>query len=365
MKFAFRLRSNFDLFVTVIASTERLAGLLEKIRSADWIALDTEADSLHAYPEKLCLLQISLPTGDDLIDPLAGLDLSPVFELLHDRELILHGADYDLRLLHRTFHFVPHKIFDTMWAARLVGQTEFGLVHLAARLLGVTLEKGPQKMNWARRPLTERMEAYARNDTRYLLPLARLLKDELIKLGRLEWHEEVCRKVIAECTQPKTMDVEAWRIKGSDRLDRFGLAVLRELWRWREKEAIAANKPPFFVLSHEKLVGLAAHVSKSPELPMAFPKMLPARTARLEAAIKRGLAVPASHYPERAKRRPQELTPSQTRHFEQLKQRRDQHAAELGLDATLLASRAELMAVAKGKDPSKLLMNWQRRFLTG
>src|SRR2546426_9262389 len=168
---------------SVIDSDELLADWLPRVRAADWVAIDTEADSLHAYPEKLCLIQISLPDANELIDPLAALDLSRLFVALRGHELILHGADYDLRLLRRTCGFVPRNIFDTMLAARLLGFAEFSLTRLVNRLLGIHLEKGPQTADWARRPLTERMIAYALNDVRYLKPTADSLDRKSTRLN--------------------------------------------------------------------------------------------------------------------------------------------------------------------------------------
>ena len=167
----------------MIDSEQKLASYLPVLRAAHWVAVDTEADSLHAYPEKVCLIQISTASGDRLVDPLAGLDLDPLLEALSGHELIMHGADYDLRLLRKHHEFVPSAIFDTMLAARLLGLRQFGLGHLVEKYLGVKLEKGPQKANWALRPLTERMERYARNDTHYLKPLADRLKPELEAKG--------------------------------------------------------------------------------------------------------------------------------------------------------------------------------------
>ena len=129
----------------MIATNERLAEWLPRLEAASWIALDTEADSLHAYPEKLCLMQISIPGEDVLLDPLSAVDLSPVLKILKDRELILHGSDYDLRLLRKTFDFVPSSIFDTMLAGLLLGLKQVGLANLVSCHLGVTLEKGPRK----------------------------------------------------------------------------------------------------------------------------------------------------------------------------------------------------------------------------
>ena len=207
-------------------TAEQLAHFLPRLRAAEWIALDTEADSLHAYPAKLCLLQFSIPGADVLVDPLADLDLTPLWDVLRGRELLLHGSDYDLRLLREHHAFVPHKIFDTMIAARLLGVLRFGLQDLVGTTLGVALEKGPQKADWAKRPLTERMEAYARNDTRYLQPLVANLREQLVAKGRLAWAEESCAALVAECAVLPPPDPEReWRIKGSAKLTREELAV--------------------------------------------------------------------------------------------------------------------------------------------
>ena len=221
-----------------------------RLRGTQWVALDTEADSLHAYPEKLCLLQISTAGSDELIDPLAKMDLAPLWAELRSHELIFHAADYDLRLLRKNHSFVPEQIFDTMLAARLLGEKEFSLTNLVGNVLGVQLEKGSQKADWAQRPLTERMENYARNDTRHLKPLSDILRKRLEEKGRIEWHRETCARLIADCSALPSADIESWRLKGSSKLGRGPLAVLRELWQWREGEAIAANKPPYFILKY-------------------------------------------------------------------------------------------------------------------
>ena len=126
----------------VIDTDAKLAALLPAIKSATWLALDTEADSLHAYPEKVCLIQISTAAGDELIDPLGEINLDPLLDALNAHELIMHGADYDLRLLRKHHEFVPSAIFDTMLAARLLGERQFGLSSLVEKFLGVKLDKG-------------------------------------------------------------------------------------------------------------------------------------------------------------------------------------------------------------------------------
>jgi ribonuclease D len=169
----------------VINTETSLAAFLPTVRSAAWVAVDTEADSLHAYPEKLCLLQISTAAGDELVDPLAGMNIDPLLDALAGHELIFHAADYDLRLLRKHHEFVPGAIFDTMLAARLLGMKKFSLGDLVETGLGVKLEKGSQKADWARRPLTPKMEDYARNDTRYLKPLADRQRPARVASGKL------------------------------------------------------------------------------------------------------------------------------------------------------------------------------------
>ncbi len=350
----------------MVDNEQKLREFLPTLQDASWVAVDTEADSLHAYPEKVCLIQISTVAGDRLIDPLAEMVLDPVLEALSGHELIMHGADYDLRLLRKHHEFVPSAIFDTMLAARLLGLRQFGLSHLVHAYLGVKLEKGPQKANWAVRPLTERMERYARNDTHYLKPLADQLKRDLDAKGRLEWHRESCARLIADSAQSRTLDADSvWRLRGSHQLGRPALAVLRELWQWREAEAVASNKPPFFVLSHDLLVAIAAAAAGARPVDSLLPKHLSERRrCSLAKAIAHGLHIPPEEHPKilrHSGRRPSEL---QRKRFLQLQARRDHQAVELGIDPTLIASRATLSELAHNWEVhSSDLMNWQKQLL--
>jgi len=350
----------------VIETDEKLAAWLPKLRAAKWVALDTEADSLHAYPEKVCLIQISIADSDRLVDPLAKINLDPLLDALNAHELIMHGADYDLRLLRKHHEFTPSAIFDTMLAARLLGERQFGLSSLVERFLGVKLDKGSQKADWARRPLTEKMETYARNDTHYLKSLSDKLKLELQQKNRLAWHQESCARLIAECSQPPVVDGDfVWRIKGSSRLDRRELAVLRELWHWREKEAVAANRPPFFILNHEKLADIAcAAVENHPVENLLSPRMSPRRRETLLEAVRTGLAVPAGRQPEIILQKFERPSEAERRRYAELARCRDAHAYKLGIDPTLIASKSTLGDLARDWDRhSPELMGWQRELL--
>ena len=350
----------------MIDNDVKLAAFLPIIKSVSWLALDTEADSLHAYPEKICLIQISTADGDELIDPLAGMNLDPLLDALNAHELIMHGADYDLRLLRKHHEFVPSAIFDTMLAARLLGERQFGLSSLAEKFLGVKLDKGSQKANWARRPLTERMEKYARADTHYLKPLADKLKLGLEQKGRLAWHQESCNRLITECTKPSAANTDSvWRVKGSHALNRRALAILRELWEWREREAIAANRPPFFILNHERLTSVAATAATHKPIDHLLPpRISPRRRAGLSQAIKTALDLPAESHPEILRHKFHRPTEAEMRRYHDLEKHRNHHAHELGIDPTLIASRATLSELASDWNQyAPGLMVWQRELL--
>lgn len=348
---------------TVIDTPGQLADFLPRLRAAEWIALDTEADSLHAYPAKLCLLQFSIPGADVLVDPLADIDLAPLWDTLRGRELLLHGSDYDLRLLREHHAFVPHAVFDTMIAARVLGMMKFGLQDLVGQTLGVVLEKGPQKADWARRPLTGRMADYARNDTRYLHPLVTRLREQLVAKGRLAWAEESCAALVAECAivPPPEPDRE-WRIKGAARLTREELAVLRELWHWREREATRCNRPPFFLLSHDALLDISiAAVDDAPLDPLLPARFAPQRREGVLQAVSRGLAVPLDECPEKLRGISYHPTDAEHARFDRFKAHRDRQAAELGIDPTLIASKQTLEWLSRnGSKPEELLLKWQR-----
>jgi ribonuclease D len=352
----------------VIERETQLADFLGQLRPASWVALDTEADSLHAYPEKLCLLQFSIPGQDVLVDPLSDLRLAPLFEALAGKTLILHGGDYDLRLLWRTFGFVPDSVFDTMLAARLLGDRELSYDALVARLLGVRLEKGPQTANWARRPLTDRMLAYAGNDSRYLKPIHDALARELEQKGRLAWHGETCARLVEDSTLLREEDPDlVWRIKGAHALDRRGLAVLRRLWHWRDQEARRASRPPYFVLSHEVLVGVAASAAHGREWDSLLPRHLsPRRRAGLHLAMDEVSTLPESEWPNVRRPVGHRLTVAQRRRCEELRRRRDRAAHGLGLDPAIVAPRNLLVQLAADWDGSQAqLMDWQRQLLAG
>ena len=350
----------------MIASPKTLYQLADRVRNAAWVAIDTEADSRHCYFEKICLLQVSHPDGDELVDTLAGLDLSPLLASLNGKTLMLHGADYDLRLLRRTYEFVPAAIFDTDVAARLVGIPQTGLGSLVERFFGIHMEKASQKADWARRPLTENMLAYAVADTHHLKPLVDILRAELERLGRLEWMEQSCADVIRRSAITRERDpYTEWRVTGASKLSRHGLAVLREVWTWRDREAQAVDRPPFHILMNERLVMIAAAAADGKPIVPLIPQRMPtARRQRLLDAVHHGLKIGPESLPVIPRGQRQRTTRVQLKHLEELKAVRDAKALALGIEPSLIASRATLEALAQDRAANiGRLLPWQRELL--
>jgi ribonuclease D len=347
----------------VIATAAQLRELLPQLESVNRVAIDTEADSLHCYREKLCLVQVSIPGHDVIVDPLATVDLAPLRDALEEKEIVLHGADYDLRLLRRNIAFVPKRIFDTVIAARMIGIREFSYAALVKHYFEIELAKGSQKANWAQRPLSKKMEEYARNDTRYLLSLAERLEKELEPLGRMDWFRQSCRRALEQAAIDRERDVdEAWRISGAGALHGHASAVLRELWNWRENEAETVDRPPFHILQNRELISAAekfAH-GETPD----YKHFSDRRRRAFREAGERGLNLPEKDWPVRPKRSGTRPSAEIIKRIEKLRNNRDQAAKESHIEASFIAPRATLEAIAA--DPSRadaLLVPWQRELL--
>jgi ribonuclease D len=347
----------------VIADNQSLVEFAGQIAPYTRIGVDTEADSLHSYREKLCLIQVSIPGRDEIVDPLSGIDLQPLLDALASTEIVLQGADFDVRMLCRAGTFKPGKIFDTTLAARLTGRREFGLAALVREFFGLDLPKSSQKADWGKRPLTEQMIRYARNDTHYLIEIADRLEAELRALGRKEWFDEWCERVRDSALETRERDPDSqWRIRGSHTLGARGEAVLRTLWHWREEEAAKIDRPTFHILRNDQLLDAAKSLVTKGTADPAHLKG--GRRKRFEEACQAALAIPEQEWPTR-EFRPRVRPPKEFfDKVESYKAHRDKIAAELHLDPSVLAPRAALEAVAR--DPSQapaVFMKWQLNLL--
>ena len=357
----------------IITDAKRLAEVAAIMGQQIELAVDLEMDSLHHYREKVCLIQVSTRRESWLIDPLALKDMTPLAAPLGNPGImtVMHGADYDIRSLHRDFGIEVSSLFDTMIASRFLGMTEFGLAALLKARFGIELNKKYQKADWSKRPLSPEMCAYAMADTAYLLPLYDQIRRELVEKGRLAWLEEecdlVCQARVTEKEGPLFISC-----KGAGKLKGRSLAILEGLLQLRDHQARELDRPPFKVISADTLLEVAEKRPRSLGELAAIKGMTPGQVHRhgdsILAAIATGLAVPEDELPRFPRQRRDEPANGTKERLKRLKQWREQQSAVLGLEPGVVAPNWLLEGIAEINSTSIAALNgisgmceWQKR----
>jgi ribonuclease D len=358
----------------LVQTQQDLASTTEEIRSIPWIALDTEADSMYHYIEKLCLVQISTDMEDYVIDPLVPLDLTEFIKVIESKKILLQGADSDIRLLKRFHAFSPKNVFDTVIAAQILGYPKMGLQDLAARHCGVHLSKAEQKADWSKRPLENSMIEYAANDTHYMKHIHDAMEKELIEAGRLSWHTECCQKLLTYLENRKEAEKNTpeWQVKGSKNLSAAALTYLRDFWAWRDGLAQSKDKPPYKILNTDYLLEMSEWAALNPGKDIIEWTKAPRHIRNefrdtMNAIIKKAATLPPTPYvyPPKIKNRTV-WTEKDSKVLDGLKVFRETKSKELGIMTSVLSTNAVLeeLVVKKPKsiDDMKNLdgvMHWQ------
>ncbi len=345
----------------------QLTPLLDALDRVDEIALDTEADNMNCYRTKVCLLQFLVDGEVYLVDALVPMDFDPLYERLADKHLLMHGSDFDLRLMYDLNKFEAKSMFDTMLAAQLLNRQRVGLAGLMEDYFGFVMSKESQKAYWSRRPLTKKLLDYASLDVWHLPELRDLLTKELKKLGRMDWLDQQCRRQIeASLVGFPSGDENAWRIGKSEKLRGQSLSVLHAVWHWREAQAERLDTPPFKVCNNSLLLKMAAAGAEldNPNAIVAtvhLGRRHPRLVKSLTAAVTEGLKRDPQTLPRRVRNRDHPpLTPRELSFQDRLKVDRDVLAKELDLDATLIANRSQLAQIARSPENlGEMLMPWQ------
>jgi ribonuclease D len=344
--------------VEQIESAAALADLFSHLAGEPLLAVDTEAASFHRYRDMVYLLQISSRERTAVVDPLAVSDLSALGSVLADPaiEIVFHDADYDLRLIEQQYGFRATRLFDTRVAAQLLNEPGIGLAALLEKYFGVKLDKRFQRADWSARPLSREMIAYAAADTRHLPALRDVLREQLVARGRLAWAEEEFT-LLAQVRWRTDGDEPGFlRIKGARALRSRSLAVLREVFQWREEHAARADRAPFRILNNEPMIEIAKLQPQDVAALRAIRGVggdLAERRGRdLLAAVQRGLELPDSELPRlvRGIRRPPD--PAYEARLERLKARRNELAASYDLAPGVLCPNGTLEAIARAEPRS-------------
>ncbi|MCU0521061.1 MAG: HRDC domain-containing protein [Anaerolineae bacterium] len=338
-----------NYFPEVVDSHADLVAMVDALMTQPRAAVDTEANSLYTYHERVCLIQISIPGVNYLVDPLALENLAPLAPFFHslDVEKVFHAADYDLMVMQRDFGFATRRIYDTMWAARVLGWPKVGLADILASFFDVQANKRYQRYDWGKRPLDADALTYAWMDSYYLLPLRDLQKTELETTGRWEEAQEIFDYLTSTVEIPPDDSTvrHFWRIKGVHALHPADQRKLYHLFMWREHTAEAMDHPPVKVISNASLMRLASVQPRTREQ-LADCGLTPGQIRRFGTELLKVLSVKGlSEVPDQpeSSRLPEDVV----ERFNTLKAWRKEVAQVRGVDSDVILPNATLWELAK------------------
>lgn len=321
---------------------------VRELQRVPQLAIDLEANGMFAYREQMCLIQLSTRTQDYIVDPLADIDLTVLGELVADPavEKVLHAAEYDLILMKREYDWQMHNLFDTMWAARILGVERIGLANVLQSWMNVKVDKKFQRANWAERPLSKAQLAYAQADTHFLLPLRDKLGAALEKGGHLEESADIFTAQTNVRLPDTDFKVDSfWSINGIDDLTPHQKGILRALNIYRDEEARKRDRPPFKIFGDRTLVEIAATEPRNMHELRQLKKLSKWQTRRYGRQILRLVALGQDQSPPKRKRRQRTPDAILTR-YENLRQWRKQRAAKRGVASDVIVSRDLLWELA-------------------
>ncbi|MEA3342411.1 MAG: HRDC domain-containing protein [Chloroflexota bacterium] len=336
---------------TVVTAPSQLAKLLEALAKEPAIGVDTESNSLYAYQEQVCLIQVSTPAADYIVDPLANLDIPSLASLFADPAIqkVFHAAEYDVMCLKRDYGFHFANLFDTMWAARILAWSHMGLGSILKETFNVRTKKRYQRYNWGKRPVETEALTYAALDTHYLLPLRRIQTDALMQKGHWEEAQEIFALVAASDPMPPNASApeDFWGIKGAFDLTGREQAILRELAIWRDQEASRRDRPLFKVLHDLTLVDLAQAAPRTRKELSRTDRLKPYHVRRYGKHILRAIEKGAQSRPPQPPPPPPRHSEAEATHFDALHTWRKQTAARRGVNSSVIVSKSTLWTLAE------------------
>lgn len=353
--------------MTLVADSKALADLCAALRSAPYVAVDTEFVRERTYYAQLCLVQVAHGEHAAAIDPLArGIDLAPLHALLRDRAVlkVFHAAGQDLEIFLQTMGAVPAPVFDTQIAASVCGLGDSpGYASLVASVLGVQLDKASQRTNWSKRPLTARQIAYALGDVTHLCAVYEHLVTRLSERGRGEWVAPEMQ-ALSDARRYRVEPSDAWRRVKMRGADSRALAIVQGLAAWRETTAMARDLPRPWVLHDDALVEIAQHAPTDLEALARVRAVEPAFARGADggavlAIVAHALAQPPESWPEVPRRRvPSESDEAMTAQLMALLRARCD--AE-GVAPRMIASKDDLEQLAASASADiRALSGWRR-----
>jgi len=336
---------------TLITAREHLEEVCVELAKSPRLAFDTESNGFYAYKEKVCLIQISTPTDDYIVDPIAIVNLDVMGPLFADPniEKLFHAGEYDVLCLKRDYGFTFSNLYDTMIAARVLGIKELGLAAAIERQFGLVISKKLQRADWGKRPLTTEMIRYAQGDTHFLMRLADEQKKALVEKGRWDDAVEAFRELEKLEPNVKVFDPEGfWKLVGRTDIGGKAMAALKEVWLYREQQAASRDRAPFRVMPEDLMLRIAEALPETKEALAAVKGMSPYILERfgagLLAAVERGRAAAPVTRPVVAEKR--RMAEDEWRLFEALRAWRKERAEHDKVESVVILSTDSMRQIA-------------------
>jgi ribonuclease D len=357
----------------LIATDAALSQLLDQLRAAGSFAYDSEFIGELTYVPKLCLVQVATTDRVALIDPLAGVELKPFWEIIADEsvEKITHAGEQDVEPVIRHLGREAKNVFDTQIACGFIGMAyPVALAKLVGEMVGAKLGKGLTFTHWDQRPLSASQLRYAADDVRYLPALRDEIGERIDAAGHSDWARQEFDAMCDARLYQFDPETAYLRVRGATSLSAQQLAVLRELVVWRDGVARAHDVPPRAFLKDEILVDLSRNPVKTLEKldrVRGLPRPVEhAHGKEIVDATLRGLATPPGKFPFA---RTVEPSPTERFRADALWAVAQCICTGKGVDPALVTSRQEvadfLRHVRDGRDVenSPLLKGWRREAL--
>ncbi|WP_462270459.1 ribonuclease D [Desulfobacter sp.] len=355
-----------------VTTDKDLAQVCRKLESCEIIGVDLEADSMHCFLEKICLIQVAGPNQAWLVDPFLINDFSPFSQILENPEIIkvFHGSDFDVRSLDRELSVEIENLFDTEIACRFLNIKARGLGALLKSFFDIDVDKKYQKVDWSKRPLKDEMIAYSVGDVATLVELHDILRDRLEKIGRLAWAEEEFDLQARVKYESNHLRPLFKKFKGAGKLDNRSLAVLEHLLEVRLCQAEKKDLPPFKIMSNQSIMTMVQRRPASVEAILKYRALSPKQAGMYGQlcvkAIETALALPHRELPAYPRTRMPRKTPQVLGRIDALKKMREAASRALAMEPGFLINNNMIAAVAADKPSSQddLLQipgmrNWQ------
>lgn len=337
----------------LVQTKNELMDLLNDLCRQPRLAVDTESNSLHAYKEEVCLIQFSYPGRDVLVDPIKLGSIKPLGKLFTDPAIqkVMHGAEYDIGVLKRDFSIKISNLFDTRIACRTLGWKNNGLRSLVESMFEVEINKRFQRANWGKRPLSDEMLDYARLDTHYLIEIRERLVELLKESDLLEEMLEFCEYMTQADAHEISFDPNGfWRIRNARHLSPKGLAILRELYVYRDQQARQMNRPSFKVISDKTLVEISnqgpGNLEQLGEISGMTKRQIHRHGKLLLEAVRRGQEAKPPRYPRSKNHYREDIS----NRYDLLHEWRKNTARARGVESDIILPRDVMRAIAQ-KNP--------------